>query len=98
VLNSRIVNGKNLSDILTARTEIVQFVRVQRSKVCAKWSQKWFLILFWPLDLALLEKDVKLKILKLSVGLLIDLMKNMMSENSKVYINGSSWILKSVVL
>ena len=49
-----------------------------------------------PLDLGLLEKDMKLKILKLLVGHLIDL--NTMLESSKIYINGSSLSLRSLVL
>jgi len=39
--------------------------------------------------------------LKLSVGLLLDLMKTMMSESSKVYINGSeksSFIVRDKVI
>ena len=39
-----------------------------------------------PFDLGLLEKDMKLKMLKLLVGNLIDLMKNIMSESLKIYI------------
>jgi len=46
VLNLRIVNGKMLSDTLTARIEIVQFVRVQGVESTCKMVPKMVFILF----------------------------------------------------
>jgi len=43
----------------------------------------------WVMNkLTLWEKNIKWKMLKLLVGLLIYLIKYMMSESSKIYING----------
>ena len=50
-------------------------------------------------DLVLLEVNVKKSvILKLGVGLLIDLIKNSISDNSRVIIRGSSLSLISLSL
>ena len=50
-------------------------------------------------DLVLLEENVKKsEILKLEVGLLIDLIKNSISDNSRVIIRGSSLSLISLSL